>query len=169
MALVKYYALLQYASVKHSVLLSLLPLPASSAVLDVPPPNVPPTSSILLRPTISLIKGLPIALVRLALFVPPLLLHFPGYIIGPLAAKAFAPPGEEEAAAQFKAIFGGVGIGGNVALALGVLWKQNKLSALTAIFGLEGRSMINRIAGLFASVYFSVWVLVKWHKLLVNG
>lgn len=171
-ALTKYYALLHYADIKHSILLSLLPLSVSS-MLDVPPPYTLPTSSVLLKPTLSLISGLPLALIRLILFLPPLLLHFPGYITGHLAAKYLATPGEEEGAAQFRAIGGGLGIGANIALSLGVLWKQNKLGALTTLFGLDVDNdsipMLKRVAGLAGSVCFGVWILVKWHKFLVKG
>ncbi|KAF8962147.1 hypothetical protein BDZ97DRAFT_1826579 [Flammula alnicola] len=171
-ALTKYYALLHYAGIKHSILLSLLPL-STSSILDIPPPNSLPSSAVLARPTLSLLTSLPLALIRLILFVPPLLLHFPGYFTGPLAAKCLAAPGEEEAAAQFKAVGGGLGVGANIALALGILWKQNKLGRLTALLGLgvgdERLPFLKRVLGLVGSVYFGVLVLVKWHKLLVKA
>ncbi|KAH9476178.1 hypothetical protein JR316_0011749 [Psilocybe cubensis] len=174
-ALTKYYALLHYSGIKHSILSSLLPLSSSSSLLDVPPPHALPLQGILLRPTLSILKSLPLSLIRLVLFIPPLLLHFPGYITGKLSQR-LATKGEEESPAQFKAIGGGVGIGANIALSLGVLWKQNKLGTLSALLGLgdwtqdDGRiAYLKRLLGVVGTVYCSVLVLVRWHKLLVNG
>lgn len=174
-ALTRYYALLHYSGIKHSILSSLLPL-SSSSLLDIPPPHSLPLRGILLQPTLSIIKSLPLSLIRLALFIPPLLLHFPGYLTGTLS-KRLATKGEEESPAQFKAIGAGVGIGANIALALGVLWKQNKLGTLSALLGLgdywaqdDGRlAYMKRVLGVVGTVYCSVLVLVRWHKLLVNG
>ncbi|PPQ84398.1 hypothetical protein CVT25_012497 [Psilocybe cyanescens] len=173
-ALTRYYALLHYSGIKHAILSSLLPL-SSSSLLDIPPPHSLPGTGILIRPTISILAGLPVSLIQLALFIPPLLLHFPGYIAGSLS-KRLATKGEEESPAQFKAIGAGVGIGTNIALALGVLWKKNKLGALSALLGLgdwaqeDGSAAhVKRILGVIGTVYCSVLVLVKWHKLLVNG
>uniref|UniRef100_A0A8H7XV31 Phospholipid/glycerol acyltransferase domain-containing protein n=1 Tax=Psilocybe cubensis TaxID=181762 RepID=A0A8H7XV31_PSICU len=174
-ALTKYYALLHYSGIKHSILSSLLPLSSSSSLLDVPPPHALPLQGILLRPTLSILKSLPLSLIRLVLFIPPLLLHFPGYITGKLSQR-LATKGEEESPAQFKAIGGGVGIGANIALSLGVLWKQNKLGTLSALLGLgdwtqdDGRiAYLKRLLGVVGTVYCSVLVLVRWHKLLVNA
>ncbi|KDR79223.1 hypothetical protein GALMADRAFT_243122 [Galerina marginata CBS 339.88] len=172
-ALTKYYALLHYTSMKHSILLSLLPM-SSSSVLDIPPPHSLPSGTMLVQPTLSILSSLPLALIRFALFLPPFLLYFPGYISGSLLAKACTKPGEEESLAQFKAVGGGLGIGANIALALGVLWKQNKLGTLSALLGLgpdSGTSGLNlkRVFGLVGTVYCSVLVLVKWHNLLVNA
>ncbi|KAF9562082.1 glycerol-3-phosphate O-acyltransferase [Agrocybe pediades] len=122
-ALTKYYALLHYAGIKHSILLSLLPV-SSSAILDIPPPHSLPSSSLLVQPTISILRSLPFSLLRFVLFIPPLLLHFPGYITGRLAAKCLATPGEEESPAQFKSVGGGLGIGMNLAAALGILLQR---------------------------------------------
>lgn len=165
----KYYALLHHAGIKHSVLLSLLPL-STAPILDIPPPHSVPGITALIRPTFSLLVGLPLALIQLILFVPPFLFHLPGYVIGPLLAKCLAVPGEEESPAQFKAIGGGLGIGTNMALALGVLWKRNKVGNLTTLLGLNEDDMtLKRVLGLVGSVYLGVLVLVKWHKLLVKG
>jgi glycerol-3-phosphate O-acyltransferase/dihydroxyacetone phosphate acyltransferase len=124
----------------------------------------------LFRPTMSILAGLPLALIQLVLFVPPFLFHLPGYATGPLLAKCLAVPGEEESPAQFKAVGGGLGIGATMALALGVLWKRDKLGTSTTLLGLnEDDTTLKRILGLFGSVYLGVLVLVKWHKLLVKG
>ena len=167
-ALTKYYALLHYTSTKHAILLSLLPISASS-ILDIPPPNSVPDRAILVRPTLSILSSLPVSLIRLILFLPPLLLHFPGYFTGPLLSKCLATPGEEEGPAQFKAIGAGLGIGANIALALGILWKKNQSGTLLGLEDGDGRALLKRIVGLVGAVYLSVVVLVKWHKLLVGG
>ena len=124
----------------------------------------------LVRPTLALLKGLPFSLLQLVLFVPPLLLYFPGYITGPLLKRCFAHPEEQEAAAQFKAIGGGLGIGANVVLALGILWKQNKIGTLTAILGMsEDDNAMKKVLGLAGSVYLGIVLLARWHRLLVTG
>lgn len=168
-ALTKYYALLHYARIRHSVLLELLPLSTASA-LDVPPPHSVPSISLLVRPTLTLLKGLPLSLIQFVLFTPPLLLHLPGYITGPLTKRCFALPDEEEAAAQFKAIGGGLGIGANVALTLGVLWKRNKIGTLAALLGFtEDDDVIKKALGLVGGVYLGIVLLVRWHRLLIKG
>ncbi|KAF8192936.1 glycerol-3-phosphate O-acyltransferase, partial [Pholiota molesta] len=120
-ALTKYHALLHYAGIKHSVLLSLLPL-STTSILDIPPPNSVPGIATLFRPTISILAGLPLALIQLVLFVPPFC---------PLLAKCLAVPGEEESPAQFKAddttLKRILGLFGSVYLGVLVLVKWHKL------------------------------------------
>jgi glycerol-3-phosphate O-acyltransferase/dihydroxyacetone phosphate acyltransferase len=167
-ALTKYYALLHHTNTKHAILLSLLPISASS-ILDIPPPNSVPASAILIRSTLSILSSLPVSLIRLILFLPPFLLHFPGYFTGPLLSKCLATPGEEEGPAQFKAVGAGLGIGANIALALGLLWKTNNFRTVLGLGNDDGRALLKRIVGLVGAVYLGVVVLVKWHKLLVGG
>ncbi len=124
----------------------------------------------LVRPTLALLKGLPFSLLQLVLFVPPLVLHLPGYITGPLLKRCFARPEEQEAAAQFKAIGAGLGIGANVVLALGILWKQNKIGTLSAMLGTgEDDNAMRKVLGLAGSVYLGIVLLARWHRLLVKG
>ena len=167
-ALTKYYALLHYTNTKHAILLSLLPI-STSSILDIPPPNSVPASAILVRPTLSILSSLPASLIRLILFLPPLLLHFPGYFTGPLLSKCLATPGEEEGPAQFKAVGAGLGIGANIALALGILWKKNSFRTLIGLGDDDCTALLKRLVGLVGAVYLGVMVLVKWHKLLVRG
>ncbi|KIM43752.1 hypothetical protein M413DRAFT_443659 [Hebeloma cylindrosporum] len=167
-ALTKYYALLHYTNTKHAILLSLLPISALS-MLDIPPPNSVPASAILVRPTLSILSSLPVSLIRLILFLPSLLLHFPGYFTGPLLSKCLATPGEEEGPAQFKAVGAGLGIGANIALALGILWKKNKFGTLLGLGDDGGMALLKRVVGLVGVIYFGVVALVKWHKFLVGG
>lgn len=139
-ALTKYFALLHFTGIKHSILASLSPLSPS-------PPSHP-----LVQPTISLLTSLPGALVRLALFLPPLLLFTPGYIIGRLAARWLASnKEEEESQAQFKAVGGGLGVmAAAAALVLGFLDKWD-------------------VGGWMKVVYMlGVVGLVKWHNRLVD-
>ena len=173
-ALKKYYALLHYTGIKHSVLTSLLPIePPASSLED--SSHTPSSSSLLVQPTLSIVSSLPSSLIRLILFILPLLLHLPGYITGHLAAKFFAVPGEEETYAQFKAVGGGLGIGANLAMIFGYLWKTTRLGRLDS-FILPGWDddeglfpLLKRLIGLAGAIYCSVIVLVKWHKLLVKG
>lgn len=117
-----------------------------------------------------MIIDLPLALVQLALFAPAMLFHFPGYITGPLAQRYFAQPGEQEARAQFKAVGGGLGIGANMGLVLGLVWKRNNFGMLTSLLGLtENDNAIKKTLALAGSVYFGVVLLVRWHRLLVKG
>ena len=163
-SLAKYYALLHYTGIKHSVLTSLLPIQPSTSSL--------PRNSLLAQSTLSILFSLPSSLIALVLFMPPLLLHLPGYITGYLAAKLLTIPGEEESYAQFKAIGGGLGIGANLAMILGILWWTAQLGRLE--FVLAGRDeeglllLLKRLIGLAGVIYCSVVVLVKWHKLLVK-
>ena len=69
-----------------------------------------------------------------------------------------------------KVIAGRLGIGVNLAMILGILWK----TALVGRFSLpdwddEGwLPLSKRLIGLVGVVYCSVIILVKWHKLLVK-
>ncbi|CAA7257510.1 unnamed protein product [Cyclocybe aegerita] len=162
-ALARYYALLHYSETRHSILLSLLPL---SAPLETLPPHAIPASAILIQPTIFILASFPLSLVRFFLFLPPLLLHFPGYVSGSLIGKLLAVPGEMESPAQFKAVGGGLGIAANIALAFGVLWKKGGLSTLPGFPKVEG---VKHVLALVGTIYCSVWLLVKWHGLLVNA
>ena len=170
-ALVKYYALLYYTGIKHGILASLLPIrPPAPSLQDSPPSH--PHSSLLAQSTLSILFSLPSSLIRLILFMPPLYLHLPGYITGHLAAKLFAVPREEESYAQFKAIGGGIGIGANLAVILGILWKTTWLGRLVSLVlpdsDYEGLPLLKRVIGLVGTAYCSVIVLAKWHKLLVK-
>ena len=167
-ALTKYYALLHYTNTKHAILLSLLPI-STSSILDIPPPNSIPASVILVQPTLSILSSLPVSLIRLILFLPALLLHFPGYFTGPLLSKCLATPGEEEGPAQFKAVGAGIGIGANIAFASSILWKKNKFGTLLGLGDSDGWALLKHVVGFVGAVYFGVVVLVKWHNLLVGG
>ena len=68
-----------------------------------------------------LLISLPGALIRLVLFLPPLLLFTRGYIIGRLSARWLTSNEEEEAQAQFKAVGGGLGVMAAAALLLGLV------------------------------------------------
>ncbi|EDR09927.1 glycerol-3-phosphate O-acyltransferase [Laccaria bicolor S238N-H82] len=114
-ALTKYFALLHFTGIKHSILASLSP---SSPTSSSSPPSHP-----LVQPTISLLTSLPVALIRLALFLPPLLFFTPGYILGRLSARWLASTEEEETQAQFKAVGGGLGVMTTFALVLGQLQR----------------------------------------------
>ncbi|KAH8077503.1 glycerol-3-phosphate-acyltransferase [Cristinia sonorae] len=95
--LLSYYSLLQSTHLTNSVLSS-LPLPRTLDPLrPIPLPSRLLTLSILVRDSLS-------SLVRLPLFVLPLLIHAPAYVVGKMAAKLVED--EEETQAQNKAVFG---------------------------------------------------------------
>ena len=152
-ALTKYYALLQHTGIEHRNLASLLPFPSHRAS----PSN--PTFPILDQATASLIPTLPLSLVQLALFLPPMVVHLPGYVTGYLAGRYLVKSGEEEAKAQFKAVGGGVGLAISIAYWLRVVWRKRIAGSTIRRLGL---------LRLFGIIYTGVWVLVKWHALLVR-
>lgn len=142
-ALTKYFALLHFTGIKHSILASLSPSSSSSS-----PPSHP-----LVQPTISLLTSLPVALIRLALFLPPLLFFTPGYILGRLSARWLASTEEEETQAQFKAVGGGLGVMTTFALVLGFVNRWDVWSST-----LSG----------WVKVLLGVVGMVKWHNVLVD-
>jgi len=93
------------------------------------------------------------ALIRLTLFLPPLLLFTPGYILGRLSARWLASNEEEESQAQFKAVGGGLGVMAAVALVLGFVNKWDIWSSSV---------------GGWIKVVLGVVGVVKWHNLLVD-
>ncbi|THH26613.1 hypothetical protein EUX98_g7574 [Antrodiella citrinella] len=95
--LLTYYSLLQSTQLTNSVLSS-LPLPESLDPLrPIPLPSRLLTLSILVRDSLS-------SIVRLPLFILPLAIHAPAYVVGRLGAKLVED--EEETQAQNKAVFG---------------------------------------------------------------
>ena len=145
-ALTKYFALLHFTGIKHSILASLSPTSPSSSSS---PPSHP-----LVQPTISLLTSLPGALIHLALFLPPLLLFTPGYILSRLSARWLASNEEEEAQAQFKAVGGGLGVMAALGVILGFMNKWDIWSS--------------SVGGWWIKVVLGVVGLVKWHNLLVD-
>ncbi|KAF9447368.1 hypothetical protein P691DRAFT_776198 [Macrolepiota fuliginosa MF-IS2] len=148
-SLMRYYSLLYYTHVNHTTLLELVPLlftPDSTPTLDFPA---------ILRAFFNLALGFPLALVWFVAFFPTFLFHIPGYIVSWLLLRAFGSPREEETHAEYRAIGGGLGIGLSTISILGVLWGMGALTQL----GLLGLSI---------SVYTSVYILCKWHLLLIK-
>ncbi|KAF9527174.1 hypothetical protein CPB83DRAFT_856494 [Crepidotus variabilis] len=190
-ALTKYYALLHYTGIKHSTLCSLVPMHISHVLDASTPPQPFFTVSSSQRPvllaTFSLLVSLPPSLVRLALFLPPLLLHLPGYITGHFAGK-MANPGEYEAVAQLKSVGGGVGIGLGVLGGLGwvgwsksaeiLAWLAQQLLHLGSWSGVFGpseplqRLILDKAKSpctVLGTIYLGMWLLVKWHGVYVDA
>ncbi|KAG6884756.1 hypothetical protein C0993_008495, partial [Termitomyces sp. T159_Od127] len=157
-ALVTYYSLLYYTGISHSSLTSLLPI------------NPRP-------PFIRLIRSamhVPLAFFSFVVFLPPMLLHVPAYIIGNLAARLLANPGGIESEAQFKVIFGGFGLGIGLGAVLGVLRKYVGLQPMWKLItqnnakeGLIGN--FKRIMTTLGIAYASIYLLIRWHNALVYG
>lgn len=157
-ALTTYYSLLHYTGISHSSLTSLLPI------------NPCPPLVRLLRTALHI----PPAFLSFVLFLPPMLLHVPAYILGKLAAKLLVDEGEVEGEAQFKAILGGVGLGVGLGAVLGVLrnyvglepvWKF--VAQKSAKEGLLGN--LKRIMTTLVVAYSSIHLLTRWHNALVYG
>jgi glycerol-3-phosphate O-acyltransferase / dihydroxyacetone phosphate acyltransferase len=176
-ALVRYHSLLHHTSIREGFLSSLYPVPQSPAT---PPLSI---SHAFLSSFFQLIKTF--LHLRFLLFLPPFIIHTPAYILGLLGSCLFASPDEEEAQAQFKSIFGGVGMGLGYATSTAFLvswlrrvsfgrWDVEKgdvLGALTRLgqvtAGEAGKvKMALAIAGL---LYGTAYVLFRWHNSLVNG
>ncbi|KAF8628300.1 hypothetical protein AX17_006003 [Amanita inopinata Kibby_2008] len=148
-ALTSYFALLHHTGIDHSILEALLPRAAND--------SDPHSRSLakLLTPSPSVLYRLPLALVRLALFAPTLIVYVPAYLSGWLAAKTLAAKGEEEAQAQFRGVGGEVGLGMAFGLALGWLWRS------------LGKWGIYEVLPLLS--YAGIFSVVKWHNALVDG
>jgi len=88
-----------------------------------------------------------------------MIVHLPAYATGYLAGRYLVQPGEEEAKAQFRAVGGGVGLAVSIAYWLRVVWKKHIAGSTMRRLGL---------LRLFGIIYTGVWILVKWHALLVR-
>jgi glycerol-3-phosphate O-acyltransferase/dihydroxyacetone phosphate acyltransferase len=129
---------------------------------------VKPTStrSVLAPAFASVVTSLPLSTLRFAAFLPPLLFVFPAYFTGPLADGLLAKPDEEEGHAQFKAIVGGLGLGVNISLLFGLLWKLQDLGTWG---GLWATDKVKKIIQVLGTTYLCTSLLVRWHNLLVKG
>ncbi|KAF6760508.1 glycerol-3-phosphate O-acyltransferase [Ephemerocybe angulata] len=150
--LCKYNALLHYSGIEHRALASLLPSPTSTSVLA--------------PATVSMLTRLPLAVLKFTLFFPSLLFVLPGYFTGPLAKRLLAKPEEEEGFSQFKAIAGGLGVGANIALLFGALWRFQDAGYYA---GAGASHKLGRIAQTLGVTYLGATLLMRWHNLLVKG
>ncbi|TFL03794.1 hypothetical protein BDV98DRAFT_525392 [Pterulicium gracile] len=183
--LIKYLALLQYTSITHDSLSVALPLRISAArsSADVSS-NLSRFAAIrILVRTICMTVLHPHTLLSL----PALIAHLPAFILSPLSVKLFSTLGEEETLAEFKAIFGGVGVG----IGSGLLgWGAQRLIArghlidflrLHLTFGVEQLAVVSGLDALqqalsgnqsfvkkwvvkLGLIYGVGWVLVRWHN-----
>ncbi|KAI0821472.1 hypothetical protein BC629DRAFT_1587737 [Irpex lacteus] len=170
--LVSYYSLLHYTNIPHDTLVQVYPsstLPtASTALLTF----VHHLLVLLLHP-------------RFWLFLPAFILHIPAYLVGPPTARKLMKPGEEETVAELTVVPSGLAFGiaswiasfkfANVLLS-GKLadWWSGMPSALRtagnwfvkdipSVYGLK------RVAATLAVMYWTTWVVFKWHSLLIKG
>ena len=125
------------------------------------------------------------------LFLPILPFFLPAYAF---AGRYLATKGEEEGQAQFKGVFGGLGIGiGMGAVAWGVIktligWSRgrdlqsllpdyvSRLGIRTAVGHLSltakhigsvldgGAGKTRKVLSTIGVVYFTAWVMIKWHN-----
>lgn len=140
--LLEYYSLLQSTQLTNSVL-SALPLPDTlDPYRPVPLPSRLFTLLILLRDSLS-------CLVRLPLFIFPLMIHLPAYVMARLGARLVED--EEETQAQNKILFG--------LLLLVLIYPA-------AFFFLWAFLWYTPVGALFAG--FVVWLTAIYHTKLVN-
>lgn len=141
--LLEYYSLLQSTRLTNSVLSS-LPLPETlSPTHPTPLPSRLLMLSILFRDTLA-------ALIRLPVFLLPLILHLPVYIMSRLAAGLSEH--EEESQAQNKVVIG---------LLLLMLIYPTAFWVLWAILSYTSQGAL--VAAL------TVWAFAYYHTRLVNG
>lgn len=154
-ALCKYHALLHHTGIEHHILDTLLP-----------PTKLDSAASAITPAIKSMVARFPLAIIRFVAFLPSLLFVLPAYVTGPLADKLLAKPDEEEGHAQFKAIAGGLGIGANVSLLFGALWK---LRAIGIHGTLTATSKFKRLVQVLLTTYLCTSLLMRWCSLLVKG
>ncbi|KAL0958973.1 hypothetical protein HGRIS_014285 [Hohenbuehelia grisea] len=180
----RYYALLHHTGIDHGALSAILSHRQDTYFAL----NTANMLYILLRETIIAILH-----PQFIFFLPQLAVHFPAYVAGALAGRYIAPrsrssvqrtSGEEtqpneEAQAQYKAVFGGVTAG---AVYVGVAWRLGRalftLSRATApnivigrigglLAGHEGAS--RRLVAMIGVVWGTSWVCSRWHDALIDS
>lgn len=184
-SLIRYFALLYYCKMTHSSLASTYP----------PDQKAPTTPKALFVALTQLTAS--ILHPRFIFFLPPLLAHIPAYLTGSLASRFLATRGEEEGQAQFKAIFGGLGLGlGYSSVAYGFikalvnLGNGSSTRSLLSRFAESSQGRFNRLfpvlirlgsllrgnagnlkqlLGIVTVSYGTAWALFRWHNLLVGG
>jgi glycerol-3-phosphate O-acyltransferase/dihydroxyacetone phosphate acyltransferase len=121
-SLIKYAGFLHYTGINHSSLAALYPTTPKSA-----PVSLPSTKTAFFVFLTQLFTTL--LHPRAILFLPPLLAHIPAYLLGRLSVRLLATRGEEEGVAQFKAVFGGLGMGlSYTGISLGLLTWLSRLT-----------------------------------------
>jgi glycerol-3-phosphate O-acyltransferase / dihydroxyacetone phosphate acyltransferase len=170
--LVDYYGLLHYSGISHGDLAQVYPssdLPSSFTAL------------------LTLVQQF-IALVahpRFWLFVPPCIMHIPAYIVGPFAARKLMKRGEEESVAELTVVPAGITFGLTSYVAsfklasmiftgqIASLWPgmPNVLKNVGGWYVKNVPSVygLRRAVGTVAIMYWTTWVVFKWHSLLVKG
>ncbi|KAH7890473.1 hypothetical protein F5I97DRAFT_34720 [Phlebopus sp. FC_14] len=126
---------------------------------------------------------------RAIAFLPVFVVHIPAYVTGWLASRYLTVPEEEESKAQFKAIFGGLGLCCThsaiivaVLNALAKLGKRGVVGGTDSKFDAEILEKLGRlVAGSAVSASFKELLgplvvtvgtprlLWKWHNALVGG
>ncbi|TFK50350.1 hypothetical protein OE88DRAFT_1808699 [Heliocybe sulcata] len=187
-AVLKYYSLLRYIGLSHSTLSSLLP---SAYLSPERAPLLPSASTLSVTRALRIFVSQILITVlhpRFMLFVPPLMVHIPAYVLGNLAARLLATKGEEEGIAQYKVIVGGLGRGiGLGAAGAGVARFLKRLACTGTVSSSPSRlDLVRRaskwmlcgsgwmgrakeVVGVAGVVYLVGWALVRWHNALVDG
>ena len=170
--LLKYYAYLHYTGITHPSFSSIYPYRSAS------PHHKLPTISQALK-TFSTQLRETLLQPRLWFFLPPFLLHLPGYIIGNLSARYLVDRTLEETQAGTIAICGGLTYG----LTAGwTTWKLYDLllkylanfitgssaNLLSSIQASSWGTSLYRI-GLAFSVYAFTRIVFRWHNKLIDS
>ncbi|CAL1710965.1 unnamed protein product [Somion occarium] len=165
--LVKYYSLLYHANISHGSLSATFPYPTI-------PSGRRAFQTCLWELTLTIFHP------RALLFLPPLLVHIPGYLSGYLGRKYLASTVFEETHAQFKAICGGVGFGLCSAFVSRTVFEYflwpivKRLTSRSVLdisafgFRLKIDERVLHNVGLVATAYGMTWALFRWHHALVD-
>ncbi len=152
-SLLEYHALLNHASLSHAEL---------CVISYTPEAPIPAFYSV--------VASIPLAahraLVYFPFFAPALLAHVPAYILGSISARQFAPK-YVEARAQFKVIFGGMGIGVGCGTVGWVAWRWIKRCLVTNLsFGtsFKDAGVVQDAIGIIGIACAVCW----WHNNLLT-
>jgi len=117
----------------------------------------------LLRPSVYTPYYLILTAVRLIFFAPVLTIYGPAYLAGWIGGRYLAPK-DEECQAEFKGIFGGLGLGSAFALITRLLWRKGGIVERL----LPSQLATSRALVALAFGYASFTVTVKWHNVPVS-
>ncbi|KAH7915532.1 hypothetical protein BJ138DRAFT_1054610 [Hygrophoropsis aurantiaca] len=189
-SLTSYLALLHFSGISHATLNSLYPLSVFKF------PKTLPARTTAFYVFLSQLCGT-LFHPRALAFLPAFLIHIPAYACGWLGARLLSPLNEEESKAQFKAIFGGIGMAATYGMltrsfiktlvnlansgtagtsSSWVKWIPPDLFDVMARFGhiLSGSNggvegVIKSTLGSLTLMYGTTRVCWTWHNALVKG
>ncbi|KAI0683272.1 hypothetical protein BC835DRAFT_1396021 [Cytidiella melzeri] len=170
--LVDYCGLLHHTSISHDALVNVYPSSRLPSALTASITLVGHLLTLMLHP-------------RFWLFIPPFLMHIPAYIVGPLVARRLMKPGEQETIAELTVVPSGIAYGltsyivsakfasmlfsGQIA----TMWPGMPHMLIKAgqwfVETIPSMHGLRRVLGTVTIMYWTTWVVFKWHSLLVKG